>query len=218
MNEITHINLGMVNAYLIKTNDGFILVDTGVSQLLPQLEKALSEAGCTQDKLKMVLLTHGDTDHVGNALTLREKFGAAIAMHKADYPMVREGKPLTREAKGLIWKLMSRMNKRPGKPNPNFEVTIFLTDDQRLDEYGVAAKIMHIPGHTPGSIAILTDDGQLIAGDIFGNQRKPDLTPLVENRDELKASVEKLKQTKPKIIFPGHGKPFDGEALENIEI
>ena len=216
MTEITQIDLGMVNAYLIKTNDEFILVDTGIPQLLTRLEKALSQAGCTQGKLKMIILTHGDWDHAGNALTLKQEYGAELAMHQADFPMVREGQPMKREAKGVIWKLMSKMNERPGKPNPDFEIDVFLNDGQRLDEYGVAAQVLHIPGHTPGSIAILSDDGQLISGDILGNQRKPDLSPLVENREEILASLEKIKQANPEIIFPGHGKSFTGEALENI--
>ena len=216
MLDIIQIDLGMVNTYLLKTDDGYILVDTGVSQMFDRLIEALTKAGCTQNNLKMIILTHGDTDHVGNALALKKAYGAKIAMHEVDYPMVREGKSLKREAKGLVWKVLSKMNERPGEPNPDFQVDIFLTDNQRLDEYGVAAQVMHIPGHTPGSIAILTDDGQLICGDIFGNQRKPDLTPMVENRQQLQASVEKIKQVHPKMVYPGHGKPFDGDAFEKI--
>lgn len=216
MIEITHIDLVMVNAYLLRSDEGYILVDTGVPQLLSRLEKALLKAGCTQEKLKLIILTHGDIDHTGNAIALKQKYGAKIAMQEADYPMVREGQPLKREAKGLIWKIMSKTNEKPGKPNPEFIVDEFLTDGQRLEEYGLPAQILHIPGHTPGSIAILTDDGQLIGGDIFGNQRKPALTPLVENREQILASVEKIKQANPKMVYPGHGKPFFGEALESI--
>jgi hydroxyacylglutathione hydrolase len=216
MLDIKQIDLGMVNAYLLEADDGYILVDTGVSQMFPKIMGALTKAGCSQENLKMIILTHGDMDHVGSAVALKKEYGAKLAMHEADYPMVREGKPLQREAKGLLWKIMSKMNQRPGKPNLEFEVDIFLTDNQRLDEYGVPAKIMHIPGHTPGSIAILTDDGQLIGGDIIANQRKPALTPLVENREQIQASVEKIKQANPKMVYPGHGKPFDGEALKTI--
>ncbi|MBI9050884.1 MAG: MBL fold metallo-hydrolase [Anaerolineaceae bacterium] len=217
MIETTTINFGMVNAFLIKGENGFILIDTGIPPLISKLEKELRKAGCTKDDLKLVIITHGDMDHVGNAITLREKYNAKIAIHEADYPMVRDGKPLKRAATGFIWKLMSRAGEKPGDPNPAFEVDLFLTDGQRLDEFGLAARIIHTPGHTPGSISILTDDGQLFCGDIFANRRSPSLAPLIENSEQILASLQKIKQAQPKIIFPGHGKPFFGVALEDIK-
>jgi glyoxylase-like metal-dependent hydrolase (beta-lactamase superfamily II) len=216
MTEITPIELGMVNAYLIKTDNGFVLVDTGMPNLLSKLKQGLADAGCTPENLNLIILTHGDLDHVGNAMTIKREYGAKIAMHEADFKMIKEGKPYKREVSGFVWKILSLMSGIMAKPISNFEADQFLTDSQRLDEAGLPARILHIPGHTPGSIAILTDDGQLISGDIFGNQRVPDLTPLVENRAQMLASVEKIKQANPKIIFPGHGKPFSGEELENI--
>ena len=77
-----------VNCYLIKTDTGHILIDTGFASRRTQLEHALTEAGCEPGKLALIVLTHGDSDHVGNAPYLREKYGAKIALHSADWGMV----------------------------------------------------------------------------------------------------------------------------------
>ena len=65
--------LGSVNCYLIKTNTGHILIDTGCSNKRTDLEKELEGAGCQPSNLKLIVLTHGDFDHAGNAAYLRKK-------------------------------------------------------------------------------------------------------------------------------------------------
>ena len=64
--------LGTVNCYLLKTRDGFALVDTGSSNRRTELECELARAGCQLGDLKLIALTHGDFDHTGNAAYLRE--------------------------------------------------------------------------------------------------------------------------------------------------
>ena len=63
-----------------------------------------------------------------------------------------------------------------------FKPDIYLTDGQNLNEYGFNATVVHIPGHTKGSIGILTDDGNLFAGDTFTNNKKPDIANYIENQ------------------------------------
>jgi len=46
-----------------------------------------------------------------------------------------------------------------------FQPDLVMEDEQELADYGFAAKVLHTPGHTKGSIAILTDDGKLFVGD-----------------------------------------------------
>ncbi len=60
--EIKTINLGLVNCYLVKTGDGFFLIDTGWATKRTELEKELESAGCKPGNLKLVILTHGDSD------------------------------------------------------------------------------------------------------------------------------------------------------------
>jgi glyoxylase-like metal-dependent hydrolase (beta-lactamase superfamily II) len=59
---------GSVNCYLIKTGLGYILIDTGNSNKQAELEKELEGVGCKPGNLKLIILTHGDFDHIGNAV------------------------------------------------------------------------------------------------------------------------------------------------------
>ena len=90
-NEITTITLLGVNCYLIKQNNGYFLIDSLWSFARGYLGRQLESAGCHESDLKLVILTHGDFDHCGNARYLRDAYGAKIAMHSGDVPMVKSG-------------------------------------------------------------------------------------------------------------------------------
>ena len=91
---------GRVNCYLVKTDTGFILIDTGSPGNTRELESKLSEYGCKAGHLHLILLTHGDFDHSGNAAYLRKKFDTKIAMHPKDSPMVERGDMFLTRKKG----------------------------------------------------------------------------------------------------------------------
>ena len=83
--------MGSVNCYLIETNTGYILIDTGGSNKREDLEKELESSGCHPGNLNLIVLTHGDFDHTGNASYLRKKFSTKIAMHHYDSGVVEYG-------------------------------------------------------------------------------------------------------------------------------
>jgi glyoxylase-like metal-dependent hydrolase (beta-lactamase superfamily II) len=217
--EIKVIELTFVNAFLVKVSEGFILIDTGVSMVWDSLERRLLSEGCLPDKLKLVVVTHGDMDHTGGCLKLQEKYHCKIAIHEADLPMVERGVFLKRKVKSfrarffmVLRRLMRRqlMNRLSGN---TFKPDLFLPDGQDLHEYGYDAKIIHIPGHTPGSIGILAEDGSFFAGDIFNNRKRPGTATYIENDAELKASLARLKTLPIRTVYPGHGRAFDFEMI-----
>jgi hydroxyacylglutathione hydrolase len=208
------IPLDFVNAYLVRAGAGWALIDTGLPGQWEQLEKELLAAGCLPDRLKLVIITHGDWDHTGNALRLREKYRATIAMHPGDLNQVENGVLLKRKIRPLAYRLifLTRMLMRALNKNnvsfPRFTPDLLLADGQDLASYGLSARIIHIPGHTPGSIGILTGAGDFFAGDTFVNRKKPDRANIVENAQELETSLKKLGSQKIRMVYPGHGKPF----------
>lgn len=153
-------------------------------------------------------------DHTGNVPRLREKYKVKIAMHAGDLGQVENGMFLKRSVKSPVQKIMFAAiflirKLTSGKVSSfRFKPDILLSDGQRLDEYGVAAEIIHIPGHTPGSIGIITDEGDLLAGDTFVNRKKPEDAQIVENPAQLKSSLDRLLKINIKTVYPGHGKPF----------
>src|SRR5271157_1801044 len=88
--KIKIIELEFVNAYLLKARDAFVLVDTGLPHQWAALESALASAGCLPGNLKLVVITHGDWDHIGNCKKLQEKYHAKIAMHPGDAVMAEK--------------------------------------------------------------------------------------------------------------------------------
>ncbi len=226
--EIIRIDLKTVNCYLGKEGDSFILFDTGghtifdktFSNRREELMSELERLGCKPGNLKLIVLTHGDIDHIANAVYFKEKYQTKIAMHKGDLPLVAD---LTIEKmmesfkfKSIILKIIFQIMKKsirkisikmltdfePFKPD------IFVDEGDSLSEYGFKAKVLHIPGHTKGSIGVFTEDGDLIAGDIFANIKKPGFAPNADNFKILAKSVARLKTLNIKTVYPGHGSPF----------
>jgi len=213
--KIKRIELGFVNSYLLKARDGYVLIDTGLPFQWEILDKQLVEAGCAPGNLKLVVITHGDWDHTGSVARVREKYGAKIAMGEADAINVETGvqpKRKIRKCRARLRMFMLRIIRRfqRRKMNfPAFKSDIILTDGQSLEPWGVDAKVYHLPGHTKGSVSVLTKDGGFFCGDTFTNTEKPESAVYIENLDELKSSIEKIKKLDIKTVYPGHGKPFD---------
>jgi hydroxyacylglutathione hydrolase len=206
-----------VNCYLLPAGDGFVLIDTGLATKRDALESALAGAGCTPGRLRLVVLTHGDVDHAGNAAYLRTKYGAPIAMHAGDKGMVERGDTRwNRKAKPdfvtvtgrfivVAGTLMERF-RRSGSFEV-FEPDLLVEDGFDLGEYGLDARVLHLPGHSKGSIGVLTADGALFCGDLLYNWRRLS-TPIVYDLADQTASLEKLRDARVATIYPGHGKPF----------
>lgn len=231
MQEIFRINLDGVNCYLGKENEKFILFDTGGHMILDKtfdnrynaLLTQLKAYGCTSENLKLIVLTHGDNDHIANASALRNYFGTKIAIHKEDR-VLAENPDIdmvmnTFKYRGVLFKLVFFIMKKQIhkimvktlEDYERFHPDIFLDDGDKLNEYGFNAQILHLPGHTPGSIAVLTANGELIAGDLFAVNKpgKPETALLAYDFNILKASVDRVKSIGVKTVLPGHGDPFD---------
>jgi hydroxyacylglutathione hydrolase len=205
--------LGTVNCYLLKTRDGFILIDTGSSNRRAELESELAEAGCKPGDLKLIVLTHGDFDHTGNAAYLRETFGAEIAMHRDDSGMAEEGDMFWNRSSGnALIRLLALILFGFSKSN-RFRPDLFAAEGDDFYEYGFDAQVLSIPGHSRGSIGILTTGGDLFSGDLFENAKGPATNSIMDDPAACEASLEKLSRFEVHTVYPGHGEPFAMESF-----
>jgi len=229
MSEIIRIDLNGVNSYLAKCEDGFMLFDTGGHIVIDQqfmnrrelLLKEIETAGCTKNSLKVIVLTHGDNDHSCNAAYLREYFNTKIAMHNGDRksvenPTMQEWmesykyRALELQQMFLQYKdIIIKVTQKTLDDFEKFSPDVLLEDGFDLSFYGFDARVIHVPGHTKGSIAILTKNGELIAGDTFANNDKPGSAPNANDFSQLDDSIDRLKNMKIKTVYPGHGNPFN---------
>jgi len=211
------LNLGGVNCYLLSSGSGYILVDTGYIGKRKQLEEGLAAAGCAPGNLKLILVTHGDSDHADNCAYLHGKFGCPVAMHALDAEMVQLG-DMSRNRKpkadrySLLFKMMGKVfgSFASRRGFETFTPDIQVDEEFDLRKYGLPARIVHMPGHSKGSIGVLTDDGELFCGDFAYNM--PGFQFIDDMADHL-ASLAKLKEMKIQTVYPGHGRPFSKATL-----
>jgi glyoxylase-like metal-dependent hydrolase (beta-lactamase superfamily II) len=189
-----------------------MLVDTGLPNRLTEIENELQHAGCQPGNLRLIVLTHGDYDHAGNAAYLRERYGTKIAMHRDDSERVEKG-DWNRNLKAkpdrflLPFRIVSLFVK-PGRFD-GFEPDVYVEDGRDLAGYGFEGSVLHLPGHTRGSVGILTRGGDLFCGDLLDNIfGRPHLQFFIDDMAAAKASIAKLKGLEIDTVYPGHGKPF----------
>jgi glyoxylase-like metal-dependent hydrolase (beta-lactamase superfamily II) len=193
------------NCYLLTTEKGFVLIDTGRKSKRKKLEQALISEGCKPGNLDLIILTHGDFDHTGNCVYLREKYKTIIAMHQYDVGMVEYGDMFwNRQTGNIIMKKLVNLTFNIRRFTPDFH----LDEHSDLSTYGLNAKVLYLPGHSKGSIGILTSEKNLFCGDLFTNQKKPESNSLVDNLHELNESIDKVKSLGINTVYPGHGQPF----------
>jgi hydroxyacylglutathione hydrolase len=221
--EIRTISINGTNCYLVKTNSGYILIDTNFPFQRSKLEEALEKEGCKPGNLKLIVITHGDIDHTGNCAYLREKYSVRIAMHEGDTEMcLKDG--ITRDRGKMpddfplplmvLWLLRGYLRFTIGqmfwrKPFDTFKPDLLLAEGQSLAEYGLDAKILYTPGHSKGSISVLTDNGSLICGDMFNNVRGRILKSIDAG------GFERLMKLGIETVYPGHGNLFSMKQLIN---
>ena len=206
--------IGSVNCYLLETDGGFFLIDTGSSNQRRELQGELEGAGCQPGNLNLILITHGDFDHTGNAAYLRSRFASRIAMHAADRGMAEDADMFFNRSKGnaLIGALVSRLS--GFRKTDRFTPDITVQDGFDLSEYGLDATVLGIPGHSKGSIGVLTASGDLFCGDLFSNTDKPALNAIMDDPASAAISLERLTRYPIQTVYPGHGKPFPLELVK----
>ena len=134
-------------------------------------------------------------------------------MHYDDSGMVERGDMFWNRNKGsALLRIMVPILSGFGK-SERFRPDLCLDDGSDLSEYGFDAKVLAIPGHSRGSIGILTAGGDLFCGDLLDNTGKPALNSIMDDLSAANASVEKLKSLRINTIYPGHGKPFPMELF-----
>ena len=205
--------MGLVNSFLVESNSGYLLIDTGGSSARIELLGKLESIGCASHNLKLILLTHGDFDHIGNAAYLRLAFGSKIAMHRDDSGMAEHGDMfVNRKKPNIIIKVLLQLSSGFGK-NDRFTPDIYVNEGYDLSDFGLDAKIISLPGHSKGSVGIVTTNGDLFCGDLFENTKGPTRNSLMDDHAAANVSIGTLRNLNIKSVFPGHGQPFTMESL-----
>mgnify|MGYP000857685531 CR=1 FL=1 len=223
--QVTPIALGaMGKVFLVQGDSGAILVDTGMPGQAGQILDALVARGVAPETIRLILITHGHVDHIGGARELRERTGAPVAIHAGDAAGLRGEEDLAAKAvpTSRLFGMLMRMGARLASPGQDcaLEPDIVFDAAWRLDAYGVAGEVIPTPGHSPGSVSLLLDNGEAIVGDLvmghmfFPKRQMPPRIAwdLQRNWESLRAVLDR----QPKIVYITHGQAFAPEVLQQL--
>jgi glyoxylase-like metal-dependent hydrolase (beta-lactamase superfamily II) len=197
--------------------------------VLPDLEAV----GISAEQVEAVVLTHGHADHAGGAEQVRTTTGAHVHVHRNDVRLAR-GRPslkaaarmpllarhISREFAGTVRYFVGHGLLRPVPVKVLDEF-----DDGDVLPVPGAPRVVHVPGHTAGSSALLLESrGVLFTGDAlvthdcYSGRRGPRLLARVSNDDTEQAvrSLDVLAGLRARVVLPGHGEPWDGGIADAV--
>lgn len=133
-----------VNAFIFKGDQGYLMVDAGINK--KNFRRELKKIAIKPKEITTIILTHTDGDHIGAMALFKD---AAVYMHTDEKQMIDGTTGKTKFAK-TIWKY---------GPYNLFE------KDTEITLNGLKVKVIHTPGHTPGSACYIIGDDYLLTGD-----------------------------------------------------
>jgi hydroxyacylglutathione hydrolase len=189
--QIKQIRLSrMVNfCYLVgdETSKTCALIDPAF-----ETDRILTEADRLEYRVTHIINTHGHSDHTAGNGAIKAATGAQLLIHELDAG--RLGK--------VVHKTFSRILGGKGSPAPDV-----LLNDEDLIQIGddISLRVIHTPGHTPGSMCLYSD-GHVFTGDTLfvGAVGRTDFPG--GSSKQLLASIQKKIYTLPgsTIVWPGH--------------
>jgi glyoxylase-like metal-dependent hydrolase (beta-lactamase superfamily II) len=230
VHRLTH---GITNFYLIEQGEKLILVDAGTPKDWAVFLASVTRLGYELSDLEAILLTHAHADHTGFAEKARTTAKAGVWIHEDDEHSLTTGQVSTPDGKLRAYLLKPQMYKTmislgsrgASRIAPVLEVSSF-SDGEVLDVPG-KPRVIHAPGHTAGSCALLLEDSHtLFAGDVLTTWNPltgasgPQIMPSGMNHDTEQAirSLGAFDGISAETVLPGHGEPWTGGLSEAVRL
>ena len=211
---------------VLLVDEQMAVVDTGISGNGDAIVSYIRKLGRSPSDLRWILVTHFHFDHSGSAAELHELTGAQIVAHKAETEPGPDDKLLLLKGdEGELPPRWYRMIQRRGTPRRESRVFHDTIVHETVEDGDVipcleGLRIIHSPGHTPGSISPLLKGPQvLFLGDSVLNNIDRLSRPLMWDRSKrrrLDASLRDLRDLEAGLACFGHGPPLTEHVMDSV--
>jgi glyoxylase-like metal-dependent hydrolase (beta-lactamase superfamily II) len=219
----------IVACYLVEAEGGLTLIDAGVSGQWSDLRTELKSMGRSVGDIRGVILTHGDTDHVGFAERLRRDHGVPVFAHEADAARAR-GEERKANASGGSMKIGPLLRflwyagRKGGLRTRWISEVETVTGGATVGLPG-APQVIHVPGHTPGSIAVHMPSvdavfvgDALTTGHVLTGATGPQPAPFTLDPGRALESLSRIEGLGVTWVLPGHGAPWNGGVADAVRL
>lgn len=207
------------NAWHVRGSDFDLLVDSGLG--VASMRDFVRDLVGGEPTL---VLTHAHLDHMGSAHEFRECWGHRLERYESPPRGSLLGQELSAEL-GLSGDLPQDLL-ISALPAADFDpssyrlrpagITRWLEDGDHVDLGDRRLTVLHLPGHTPGSIALFDErSGSLFSGDVvYDGALLDDIVG--SDRAAYRESMDRLRVLDPRAVYSGHGPAFDGDRLKEL--
>ncbi|MDR4170847.1 MBL fold metallo-hydrolase [Bacillus nitratireducens] len=198
----------IIHPILLWDDEMAVLIDTGFPGQFEDIQVEMERVGVSFDKLKVVILTHQDIDHIGSLPEILQNLESNIKVyaHELDKPYIEGELPLLKDAQV--------------QNPPKGKVSDTLIDGQELPYCG-GIRILHTPGHTPGHISLyLKQSKTLVAGDSMysvNGMLRGIHAPTTLNVKEAQQSLKKYSNLDIESVVCYHGGLSKGDINAQIQ-
>ena len=210
-------SLGIGRAYIYQEQDRLTLIDTGLPGSAERVFAVVEKIGRKPQNVKQIFVTHHHHDHTGSLADIIEQSGAQVLAHKIEAPVIRGDQephpPAMSGLRRVLQPVLSNATQQAAAARVDRE----LEDGDQVD-LGGGAIVLHVPGHTMGSVALfIPKHKMLFAGDAavstlgLGPPSGP-FGLFNEDSEQAVLSFKKLAALEFDVAFFGHGKPMDRAA------
>jgi len=213
--NVYQLSIRAVNVFLVVEKE-LTLIDVGLYGSSAQIVDFINRLGRSVEEIGLIIITHNHFDHMGGLAELRELTRAKVAAHGAGILNTDEELPFPGGrgvGKLLRFRPFSSLRKHLAlKPE---DVDILLEGGEVLEPLG-GLRVIHTPGHSPGSISFYSPGNRLlIVGDALVRSRRSLRLPhkmVSIDREQAIDSVREMAKLDFDILCFGHGRPLAGDA------
>ena len=219
MEEYIIFDFGFTKIFLLRTEKGYIQFDTGYKSDFKKYLKLLDEHNIDPKEIKLIVVNHAHFDHVGALKEVKELTGAQVLVHTKEAKYIRQGVSAAVKPLNLRNKILFKFLPKSITFYDPVEPDILIKDDFPLQEYGINAKVIHTPGHTAGTISIITAKGNAIVGCSvhgFPLRLRPGLPTVAKDIDQVVSSWKRILDEGAVNLLSSHGKPLSIEKMKKI--